>query len=105
MKLFIVIVALCFQSSAFCQSAYGRVDCGQWLNDQAPLKFESQSWVLGYLSGLNAGVNISNGRDALIKLNSQEQVFLWMDKYCRVNPLEMVRTGATKLFIELSERK
>jgi hypothetical protein len=39
--------------------------------------------------------------DPLRKLNSVDQAFLWMDYYCRANPLTNVSDGATRLYVEL----
>lgn len=34
--------------------------------------------------------------------NSPDQAYLWMDKYCRENPLTLIDTGAYKLMDERS---
>jgi hypothetical protein len=43
-------------------------------------------------------------KDPLDKINSAEQIFVWMDNYCRANPLKNVREGAQDLFIELQKK-
>lgn len=78
---------------------FGGSDCGQWFKN----KEISSTWLLGYLSGINAA--ISKGHDPLEKLNSAEQAFLWMDNYCRNNPLQTVQIGANKLYKELHLKK
>jgi hypothetical protein len=58
--------------------------------------------VLGYLSGLNlSGVETS---DPLSAISSAEQIYAWMDNYCRQNPLTGVVDGGNKLFGELVVR-
>ena len=105
MKRLLLATAVLLQSSAFAQTVYGKIDCGQWLSDQGASRTQNQAWVLGYLSGMNVGVNGANDKDTLRKLNSMEQVFVWMDNYCRSNSLEKVRTGANQLFAELERRR
>ncbi len=58
---------------------------------------------MGYLSGINLMVADKN-KDPLDKINSAEQIFVWMDNYCRANPLKNVREGAQDLFIELQKK-
>ena len=43
--------------------------------------------------------------DALSKVSSADQIFLWMDNYCRANPLSNADTGAKVLYKELMEMK
>jgi hypothetical protein len=60
---------------------------------------------MGYLSGLAAMNPESSEVDVLERLNSADQAFLWMDNYCKANPLKYVGTGANALYIELKLRK
>ena len=43
--------------------------------------------------------------DALSKVSSADQIFLWMDNYCRANPLSDADAGAKVLDKELMEKK
>ena len=79
--------------------AMGKYDCGEWF--VSPV---AKYWLGGYLSGLNAA-NIYPGKDPLSKLNSAEQMSLWMDNYCRANPLKTVGEGANALYQELAHGK
>ena len=79
--------------------AMGGYDCGQWFTSPV-----AKLWLGGYLSGLNAA-NLYPGRDPLNKLNSAEQMNLWMDNYCRANPLRTVGQGANALFQELANNR
>jgi hypothetical protein len=38
-------------------------------------------------------------------MNSADQAYVWLDNYCRQNPLERVRSGARDLYTELARRK
>ena len=42
--------------------------------------------------------------DPLDGLSSAQQAFLWMDNYCRANPLKNVSDGASDLFLELQNK-
>ncbi|VTU43077.1 hypothetical protein E5P1_00428 (plasmid) [Variovorax sp. PBL-E5] len=55
-------------------------------------------WLLGYLSGLSMRHEPPN--DPLADL-SPEQANLWMDKFCRENPLSNLQIGGSRLFSEL----
>ena len=95
----------------------GMTDCGSWLKhrklsnatvfnrmDIASVEFG----LLGFLSGLaivnkatvvetdadgNSAFWIKNG----VQLTN-DQVYLWMDNFCRENPLERMFSGALKLY-------
>jgi hypothetical protein len=40
-------------------------------------------------------------KDPLERISSAEQIWIWMDNYCKTNPLEDVSTGGLVLFEEL----
>jgi hypothetical protein len=81
-------------------TSFGTPDCGQWFseNTKAPAKI----WLIGYLSGINA-LKAIPGADPLDRINSAEQVFLWMDKWCQANPLKTVYIGGQDLYLELAK--
>lgn len=96
-----LVVVIASAPLAMAQTTIGDYDCGQWVNNKGPA---SKSWLLGYLTGLNmmaADLKSNPKRDHLDKLNSADQAYLWMDNYCRANPLKRVSQGATALYIEL----
>jgi len=57
-----------------------------------------EGWVMGFLS---ASADAS-GKDFL-KDTDAKSIFLWMDNYCRANPLKHVAHGARELFFELGK--
>jgi hypothetical protein len=61
------------------------------------------SWLLGYLSALNLWGVIGERKDAL-KNTDAAAVYLWMDNYCRANPLQILATAAGILARELHQR-
>jgi len=62
-----------------------------------------KAWLVGYMSGLNSGLS-NDKNDILDKINSAEQIFLWMDNFCTKNPLKRVGSGGNALFNELSTK-
>jgi len=105
-KLFLILMLNCF----FCLPAIsqdtitviGRSDCGQWMANSKS-NFSLKTWLLGYMSGMNYGLS-NPQNDPLKKLNSAEQIFLWMDNYCAKNPLKTVGDGSRELFFELEKK-
>jgi hypothetical protein len=88
--------------SVFSQTMFGDVDCGVWLNKK---RMPDRAWVLGYLSGLNTMHELNgNSNNPLSKVNSAEQIYVWMDNYCQKNPLNTVGDGGFQLFIELMKK-
>lgn len=79
---------------------FGDFDCGGWVKANSPT---SRTWLLGYLSGVNFKA-ATKSTDPLDKINSADQIFLWMDNYCRANPLKTVQAGANELYRELEKR-
>ncbi len=104
-KLFIVLVtSLIFIQPAVSQKApnianFGVSDCGQWVANSKS-NFAIRTWLVGFMSGLNAGIATSTN-DPLDKINSAEQIFLWMDNFCQKNPLKTVADGGNALYFEL----
>ena len=78
---------------------FGIPDCGQWVNNKTETR---KTWLLGYMSGLSVMHELNKNRDdPLKKINSAQQIYLWMDNYCQKNPLKDVSDGGAALFIEL----
>lgn len=76
----------------------GQTDCGTWIKINRPA---DRGWILGYLSGINTD---KNNQDILRKLDSAEQTILFVDNYCRNNPLEKTSSAAWQLLIELAKK-
>lgn len=87
----------------FGQTVFGMPDCGEWINQANNPK---KGWLLGYMSGLNTLHDIENLKpeSPLKNINSASQVFLWMDNYCKTNPLKTVGDGGWVLFKELRKK-
>lgn len=61
---------------------------------------------MGYLTGLNMMWDARRGTpgNPLNQLGSSKQAFLWMDNYCKANPLNSVADGGMDLILELAEK-
>lgn len=77
------VTSLIFIQPAVSQEVaiFGGSDCGQWVANSKS-NFSLKAWLLGYISGLNAGLG-SPMNDPLVKINSAEQIFLWMDNFAK----------------------
>jgi hypothetical protein len=79
----------------------GPVDCGLWVkarkHEGAAIAFED--YLVGLMNGLALGSYIDFWHAGGIPV-SQEQVFLWMDKYCERLPLSNITVGSTELMNE-----
>ena len=84
--------------------SFGKFNCGQWSEgDNSLIKL----WLVGFLGGLNVGARTTlakPGPDPLRHLGQANQVFLWMDNYCKANPLNTVREGAQAIYDELKNK-
>ena len=93
----------------------GTVSCGEWLqfrsfeekkgNAQLQLQvnsLRSQSWIDGYLSGVN--VTSSGGPDIFASRPNGVAMYVWVDNYCRSKPLDKIAEAADGLIKELQSR-
>jgi len=79
----------------------GRISCGYWVEhrkeDDWP-NTANQFWVIGYITAYNKQTpdvyNIMGDTDPT-------SVYLWLDKYCQENPLNMLVEGMEILTYEL----
>lgn len=71
----------------------GTIDCGMWIKAREEKTAEIlESYVMGTINGLAMGRSIeiwkADGREV-----SVDQAYLWLDNYCRKNPLQGVMPG------------
>src|SRR5262245_27730434 len=73
--------------------------CGMWTNTPKNTAQHDvlESWVLGYLSGINAE---SAGGDFL-RGREPGGLVAWIDDYCRRNPLHIITQSTNELIKEL----
>ena len=82
----------------------GGADCGQWIkarNAERAGNFEH--FVLGFLNGMALTTDKEFWAPRGGPKVSREAVYLWMDNYCRTNPLNAIATGVVTLFRERAD--
>jgi hypothetical protein len=82
----------------------GAYDCGEWVSWRAlPTEHMArnavENWVTGYLNGLAQGTKLEFW-DADGRRISLDAAYLWIDNYCRKNPLDELSTALSELFCE-----
>jgi hypothetical protein len=97
-----VLLMLATSPSLAGGSRLGVVKCGDWVqerNNRSVAATAYEFWLLGYLSGISVvtGKKFLNGTNAA-------SIELWMDNYCRNNPLESIGVGGDALSLELIKR-
>jgi hypothetical protein len=79
-------------------------DCNMWLAARGP---QLKDWALGYLSGMSLVWNAEHKAPAepLSEISSREEVFTWLNGYCRANPQQPLGRALIVLFFEMVKRK
>lgn len=100
-----VLAALAIQAlPAHAVTVLGTPSCGAWVAERAKvdswLSLSYRGWLNGFLSGMSLGLNV----DALAAPDN-ESLYLWMDNWCRANPLKNLAAGGKELFMELAKRR
>ena len=76
----------------------GSRPCGSWLQARSQATPESaalQSWVLGYVTSVNA--NVLNVAQDVADGTSPDGLFTWIDNYCASHPLDSVARATGSL--------
>lgn len=78
-------------------------NCEAWVANHTPAR---RYWVFGYLSGLNTawGGSYRSSADLLAKIDSEQQVLVWMDNYCKSHPADTLQKSAHQFYRELATR-
>jgi hypothetical protein len=100
----LMLLSVLFSSAATAAAIVvrGGSSCGQWVQERSAdgkPGASNEFWLLGYMSGLAA----ASGTDALRDTDAA-YIELWMDNYCKANPLKRVDDGGDDLFIELKKK-
>ena len=81
----------------------GARSCGAWIanSTQTTASREAdRAWLVGFLSGLAIGAR----KDFLRGIDS-DSMYLWIDNYCRANPLKFLDSAGVALAQELIDQK
>ena len=92
-----------FSTSSMAVTVRGSPSCGEWVEtskkpDGWP-HLANQRWLVGYLSGIATGLEID-----FIKKADNASMFLWVDNYCKANPLSYADDAGVKLVMELTKK-
>ena len=83
----------------------GAASCGTWISERplqsSPLRAMDESWVLGFLTGVNA-MRLAVGNSQIGLTTDANGLLAWVDNYCRANPLKSISDTALALATELS---
>jgi hypothetical protein len=71
-------------------------NCGEWTEHRSSGTGIAGAYLVGLLDGLALGTRTEIWHAGGVRI-SGDQACLWMDKYCRENPLSLVVTGAFRL--------
>ena len=89
-------------SGQFTLSGAGTTSCGNYIaassNDNVSAFYVS--WAQGFLSGMNMGYGRAAKRE-FVGLPDNDTIKLYLDKYCRNNPLKTPLDGALALYDEI----
>lgn len=103
----VAVMSLLVTDAAFAVKVRGVPSCGKWVKDREEMEvFRTTAitnWLVGYLSGLAVGLNKEFFHKDGVAVDN-ESVFLWMDNYCRANPLKDAQEGANRLMIERTNK-
>jgi hypothetical protein len=105
LKVMQVLFAIGFSANSNALSVYGGDSCGKWVKDRAEPNQPTlnavidEKWLIGFISGIVAGTNVD-----FLKQTDPDSIYLWMDNYCKKNPLSTTLEGGEVLAIELTKR-
>jgi hypothetical protein len=89
---------------AFGSIIFGGTDCGSWIKNKTDKADNQKIWIAGYVSGLNTAGTAFGDKDWLEKVDSAEQIFLFVDNYCQKNPLKRIESAGQALMFELTKK-
>ena len=108
MKTNLIALFLCL----LCQSVSaewvrGDPDCAMWLKPETNAReLENRAWLIGFLSGTNMAFSLDADRKPFNYFGgiTTDQIYLWMDNYCRANPLSSAVYGVGELMLERNNK-
>ena len=96
---------LCLSASA--EWVRGDPDCAMWVKpDTHARELENKAWLIGFLSGANMTLTLDADHKPFNYLGGlkTEQIELWMDNYCRANPLSSAMYGVGEFMLERNKQ-
>ena len=96
---------LCLSASA--EWVRGDPDCAMWMKpDTHARELENKAWLIGFLSGANMTLTLDADHKPFNYLGgiTTGQIYLWMDNYCRANPLSSAMYGVGEFMLERNKK-
>lgn len=106
LRTLLLFVMLSVTAPSWAVNVRGPTSCGDWVKERKvnrALSWQYQMWLVGYLSGASTGLGVEFWKKGGNELDA-ESVYLWMDNYCRANPLKDTHDGADSLFLEHTKK-
>lgn len=103
--IFLSLAAPARAGGAYVIFGAGSRPCGSWLQVRSQALPDSavlQSWVLGYVTSVNANVLVVD-RDVASGA-SQDELFSFIDSYCAAHPLDSIARAAAGLVDSLRSK-
>ena len=76
--------------------------CGEYVRADATARRWYESWLMGYISGVNTA---RNGREDFSNAVAPAGLAQWLENYCRANPTITFREGVEALISEIKMRR
>lgn len=104
----LIFIALFYSLTVLAESppvvvfSYEDSSCGAWANsaDEPAVRWQYHSWFRGFVSGYNYGN--PNNQIVLGQMPNPQTLDLFVDKYCRDNPLKPFVWATVELIKELA---
>jgi hypothetical protein len=78
--------------------------CADWIEARTSKRADIlEGWTMGTLNGLALGYGLEFWRSPKGRIEPN-QAYLWLDNWCRQNPLSVAVTGIVRLFDERTDR-
>src|SRR3569832_1929696 len=93
----ILLIVVSFPASA--STMFGPADCGKWMEAKSNIR---ESWILGYMSGLNAmfDILVSGSPDHLNKITSADEKNNKKKKKNTRKPAGKLSNGGKELLLD-----
>jgi len=103
----LLMVVSCYATNVSAESIQGAgaMPCGNWVEKRASGGHNmALAWVMGFMSSYNHFVDESGKKNGVFGEIDYNSIALWMDNYCRSNPLKSVYSGSYTLIGEMKSR-
>lgn len=83
----------------------GAGSCGEWVEERKANTYHATlHWLQGFISAYNEYVYRGKNPNGVFGNADHKAIAVWMDNYCKANPLNSPHDGAVVLIDELKAR-